>query len=133
MYVSLTAATRLSLRVKNRSEELRSTRFQRDKWRLEGNRLQKRLRFLRNLDRETPEDKTLHLICDIYATHRHPNVQERLQKYPCFNMYFMPTSASWLNMVERFFRDISENYLRRGVFTRVPELTAAIDEYIAHH
>ena len=48
-------------------------------------------------------------------------------------MHFTPTSASWLNMVERFFRDISENRLRRGVFTSVPDLVAAIDEYVAHH
>jgi transposase len=91
------------------------------------------LRFLRKIDHETPRDKTLHLICDNYATHKHPNVQEWLEKHPRFNMHFTPTSASWLNMVERFFRDISENRLRRGVFTSVPELIAAIDEYIDHH
>lgn len=91
------------------------------------------LRFLRKIDHETPRDKTLHLICDNYATHKHPNVQEWLEKHPRFNMHFTPTSASWLNMVERFFRDISENRLRRGVFTSLPELIAAIDEYIDHH
>ena len=91
------------------------------------------LKFLRQIDRETPKDKTLHLIADNYATHKHPNVQDWLVKHPRFNMHFTPTSASWLNMVERFFRDISENRLRRGVFTSVPELVVAIDEYIAHH
>ena len=91
------------------------------------------LKFLRQIDRETPKDKTLHLIADNYATHKHPNVQDWLVKHPRFNMNFTPTSASWLNMVERFFRDISENRLRRGVFTSVPELVVAIDEYIAHH
>jgi transposase len=91
------------------------------------------LRFLRKIDRETPKGKTLHLICDNYATHKHPNVQAWLEKHPRFNMHFTPTSASWLNMVERFFRDISENRLRRGVFTSVPELTAAIEQYVAHH
>jgi transposase len=91
------------------------------------------LRFLRKIDRETPKGKTLHLICDNYATHKHPNVQSWLEKHPRFNMHFTPTSASWLNMVERFFRDISENRLRRGVFTSVPELTAAIEQYVAHH
>jgi len=91
------------------------------------------LKFLRQIDRETPKDKTLHLIADNYATHKHPNVQDWLLKHPRFNMHFTPTSASWLNMVERFFRDISENRLRRGVFTSVPELVVAIDEYIAHH
>ena len=91
------------------------------------------LKFLRQIDRETPKGKTLHLIADNYATHRHPAVQEWLAKHPRFNMHFTATSALWLNRVERFFRDISENRLRRGVFTSVPELVAAIDGYIAHH
>jgi transposase len=91
------------------------------------------LKFLRKIDRETPKDKTLHLIADNYATHKHPLVQDWLKKHPRFNMHFTPTSASWLNMVERFFRDITTERLRRGVFTSVPELQAAIDEYVAHH
>lgn len=91
------------------------------------------LKFLRQIDRETPTDKALHLIVDNYATHKHPKVQEWLEKHPRFNMHFTPTSASWLNMVERFFRDITAKRLRRGVFTSVAELTAAIEEYIAHH
>jgi transposase len=91
------------------------------------------LKFLRKIDRETPKDKTLHLIADNYATHKHPVVQEWLAKHPRFNMHFTPTSASWLNMVERFFRDITVNRLRRGVFTSVPELVTAIDKYVAHH
>ena len=91
------------------------------------------LKFLKKLDRETPKDKTLHLIADNYATHKHPVVQEWLAKHPRFQMHFTPTSASWLNMVERFFRDITTERLRRGVFTSVPELVSAIDEYIDHH
>lgn len=91
------------------------------------------LKFLRKIDRETPKDKALHLIADNYATHKHPVVQEWLAKHPRFHMHFTPTSASWLNMVERFFRDLTTERLRRGVFTSVPELTAAIDEYVAHH
>jgi len=91
------------------------------------------LKFLKKIDRETPKDKTLHLIADNYATHKHPVVQEWLAKHPRFVMHFTPTSASWLNMVERFFRDITTERLRRGVFTSVPELVAAIDEYVAHH
>ena len=63
------------------------------------------LKFLRQIDRETPKDKTLHLIADNYATHKHPAVQQWLTKHPRFNMHFTPTSASWLNMAERFFRD----------------------------
>jgi transposase len=91
------------------------------------------LKFLRKIDRETPQDKTLHLIADNYATHKHPAVQAWLAKHPRFNMHFTPTSASWLNMVERFFRDLTTERLRRGVFTSVPELVSAIDEYVAHH
>lgn len=91
------------------------------------------LKFLKKIDRETPKDKTLHLIADNYATHKHPVVQEWLVKHPRFVMHFTPTSASWLNMVERFFRDITTERLRRGVFTSVPELITAIDQYIAHH
>ena len=91
------------------------------------------LKFLRQIDSETPKDKALHLICDNYATHKHPVVQRWLAKHPRFHMHFTPTSASWLNMVERFFRDITTERLRRGVFTSVAELTQAIDEYIVHH
>jgi transposase len=91
------------------------------------------LKFLKTIDRETPKGKTLHLIADNYATHKHPNVQKWLAKHPRFHMHYTPTSASWLNMVERFFRDITTERLRRGVFTNVPELVSAIDAYIAHH
>jgi transposase len=91
------------------------------------------LKFLKKIDRETPKDKTLHLIADNYATHKHPAVQEWLAKRPRFNMHFTPTSASWLNMVERFFRDLTTERLRRGVFTSVPELVGAINEYVQHH
>ena len=91
------------------------------------------LKFLRQIDRETPKNKALHLIADNYATHKHPVVQKWLARHPRFHMHFTPTSASWLNMVERFFRDITTERLRRGVFTSVPELIGAIDEYIDHH
>ena len=91
------------------------------------------LKFLRKIDRETPKEKMLHLIADNYATHKHPSVQAWLDKHPRFVMHFTPTSASWLNMVERFSRDITTERIRRGVFTSVPELIAAIDEYVAHH
>lgn len=91
------------------------------------------LKFLKKIDRETPKDKTLHLIADNYATHKHPVVQDWLAKHPRFQMHFTPTSASWLNMVERFFRDLTTERLRRGVFTSVGELVEAIDEYVTHH
>jgi len=91
------------------------------------------LDFLRQINRETPKDKSLHLICDNYATHKHPKVKQWLDTHRRFHMHFTPTSASWLNMVERFFRDITTKRLRNGVFRSVPELTAAIKEYIAVH
>ena len=91
------------------------------------------LTFLRQIDRETPKDKALHLICDNYATHKHPTVRAWLAKHPRFHVHFTPTSASWLNMVERFFRDITTERLRRGVFRSLPELISAIKEYIAVH
>jgi transposase len=89
------------------------------------------LAFLRQIDRETPKDKVLHLICDNYATHKHPRVKAWLKKHPRFHMHFTPTSGSWLNMVERFFRSITVDRLRRGVFQSVAELTQAIEGYIA--
>ncbi|MCM2290441.1 MAG: IS630 family transposase [Sulfuritalea sp.] len=91
------------------------------------------LDFLRQIDRQTPKDKELHLICDNYATHKHLKVKEWLEKHPRFHVHFTPTSASWLNMVERFFRSISTDRLERGVFRSVPELITAIEEYITVH
>ena len=91
------------------------------------------LDFLRQINRETPPDKELHLICDNYSTHKHSKVKEWLAKHPRFHVHFTPTSASWLNMVERFFRDLTVERLRDGVFRSVPELIAAIKEYIAVH
>ena len=91
------------------------------------------MKFLRLIDRKTPKHLQLHLIVDNYGTHSHPAVQAWLDKHPRFVMHFTPTSASWLNMVERFFRDISENRIRRDSFTSVAELELAIDSYIAHH
>ncbi len=91
------------------------------------------LRFLRLIDRRTPKDKQLHLIVDNYATHKHAAVKRWLDRHPRFHIHFTPTSASWLNMAERFFRDLTVKRLRRGVFRSVDELVAAIDDYIAQH
>jgi transposase len=91
------------------------------------------LKFLRLIDRRTPKHLGLHLIVDNYGTHSHPAVQEWLAKHPRFVMHFTPTSASWLNMVERFFRDITDKRIRRDSFTSVSELELAIDLYVAHH
>src|SRR3546814_10495861 len=78
-------------------------------------------------------NKNLHLIVDNYATHKHPKVRAWLDKHPRFHMHFTPTSTSWLNMVERFFRDITDKGIRRGAFASVAELEAAINDYIAAH
>jgi len=91
------------------------------------------LRFLRQIDRETSQDQAWHLICDHSATHKHPKVLTWRARHPRITMPCTPTSASWLNMVERFFRDISEQRLRRGVFPSVPELISAIEAYVDHH
>jgi transposase len=96
-------------------------------------RHQEWLKFLQLIEAQTPADRDLHLILDNYATHKHPKVQKWLAKHPRFHLHFTPTSASWLNMVERFFRDLTVNRLRRGVFHSVPELVAALENYIAQH
>lgn len=91
------------------------------------------LRFLRQLDQETPAELELHLIVDNYATHKHDSVKKWLARHPRFHMHFIPTSASWLNMVERFFGLLTERRLRRGVFRSVPELIDAVDDYLKHN
>jgi len=96
-------------------------------------RHQEWLKFLRVIDQVAPGGKQIHLIADNYATHKHPKVQRWLARHPRFHLYFTPTSASWLNMVERFFRDLTQNQLRRGVFRDVEELTLAIRHYIDKH
>ncbi len=96
-------------------------------------RHQEWLKFLRVIDHVTPADKDLHLIVDNYATHKHPKVQRWLARHPRFHVYFTPTSSSWLNMVERFFRDLTQHRLRRGVFRHIEELVRAIGDYIDRH
>ncbi len=96
-------------------------------------RHQEFLRFLRKLDRETPNRLDIHLIADNYATHKHAKVKAWLEKHPRFHLHFTPTSASWLNQVERFFAEITSNAIRRGVFKSVTELEAAIDDYLVKH
>src|SRR5277367_2122165 len=99
----------------------------------ERHRHQEWLKFLRVLDQVTPPDKQLHLIADNYATHKHARVQRWLSRRPRFHVHFTPTSASWLNMVERFFRDLTQNRLRRGVFRDLEELIMAVETYIDRH
>jgi transposase len=96
-------------------------------------RHQEFLAFLRAIDRHTAKHFDLHLIVDNYATHKHPKVREWLRRHPRFHLHFTPTSASWLNLVERFFGLISSQRIRRGVFRSVAELEAAIRHYLEHH
>jgi transposase len=96
-------------------------------------RHQEWLRFLRMIDQTVPADKDIYLICDNYSTHKHERVQRWLEKHVRFHVRFTPTSASWLNMVERFFRDLTQNRLRRGVFQDLEQLIMAIGEYIDGH
>ncbi len=96
-------------------------------------RHQEWIKFLRQIDAETPEEFDLHLIADNYATHKHPKVKAWLKRHKRFHMHFIPTSSSWLNVVERFFRDLTEKRLRRGVFRSVRQLVAAIKAYIDAH
>ena len=89
-------------------------------------RHQEFLKFLRTLDRAFPGEGDLHLIVDNYRTHKHANVDAWLQKHPRFHLHFIPTSSSWLNLVERWFRELTDKALRRGVFHSVPDLIDAI-------
>ena len=96
-------------------------------------RHQEFIRFLRKIDAETAPEFNLHLIIDNYATHKHPRVQSWLRRHPRFHLHFIPTSSSWLNMVERWFREITDKRIRRGSFASVPELIAAIEAYLNGH
>jgi transposase len=89
------------------------------------------LKFLKTIDREVPRGLQVHLILDNYSTHKHQNVQRWLTRHKRFHLHFTPTSSSWLNQVERWFRDLTEKNLRRGIFGSVPELVASIEDYLA--
>ena len=88
------------------------------------------LKFLRTVDREVPKGLQVHLILDNYSTHKHDNVKKWLAKHPRFQLHFIPTSSSWLNMVERWFGKLDDKAIRRGVFHTVPDLIAAIESYL---
>ena len=96
-------------------------------------RHQEWLKFLKLIDSGVPAGREVHLVCDNYATHKHPKVLAWAAKHPRFVFHFTPTGASWLNMVERFFRDLSEKALKRGSFFNVDDLIGAIEEYINQH
>ncbi len=93
-------------------------------------RHQEFLQFLRRLDGEFPPALDLHLILDNYGTHTHPKVRRWLARHPRFHLHFTPTSASWLNLVERWFRELTDKRIRRGVFRSVSELITAIHEFL---
>ena len=93
-------------------------------------RHQEFLKFLRTIDRQVPKDLAIHLILDNYATHKHPDVKAWLNTHPRFHLHFTPTSSSWLNLVERWFRELTDKALRRGIFHSVPDLIAKIEAYL---
>jgi transposase len=96
-------------------------------------RHQEWIKFLKQIDAETPAELDLHLIVDNYATHKHPKVQSWLKRNRRFHLHFIPTSSSWLNLVERWFREITDNRIRRGTFRNVEQLNQAIMDYIEQH
>ena len=96
-------------------------------------RHQEWIKFLKKIDAETPPELDLHLIIDNYATHKHPKVQSWLKRHKRFHIHVIPTSSSWLNVIERWFRDITCNRIRNGVFRSVEQLEQAIRDYIDHH
>lgn len=88
------------------------------------------LRFLKQIDRQSPAELAIHIIADNYSAHKHPKVKEWLKRHARFVMHFTPTSSSWLNLVERFFAELTEEVVREGSFKSVPELLAAIENYL---
>lgn len=96
-------------------------------------RHQEFLAFLKQIDEETEPERELHLILDNYGTHKHPKVEAWRARHPRFHFHFIPTSSSWLDLVERWFRELTQNRLHRGVFRSVAELEAAIAEYVKMH
>ena len=91
------------------------------------------IKFLNTIDREVPDGLQVHLILDNYATHKHSQVQKWMKRHKRFHFHFTPTSSSWLNQVERWFRDLTDKNLRRGIFASVPELLASIESYLNAH
>lgn len=97
----------------------------------ERHRHQEFLKFLRRLDQEFPGELTMHLVMDNYGTHKHPKVQSWLKRHPRFVPHFVPTSSSWLNLIERWFGELTNKRIRRGSFGSVTELEQAIAEFLA--
>ena len=91
------------------------------------------LKFLKTIDAEVPDGLAVHLILDNYSTHKHDDVQKWLRRHKRFRLHFTPTSSSWLNLVERWFRELTDKALRRGSFNSVPALITAIEDYLEAH
>ena len=100
---------------------------------MDKHRHQEFIRFLNKINRQVLPNLDVHLIADNYATHKHPKVKAWLARHPRFHMHFTPTSASWLNLVERFFGEITRKRIRRGVFHSVVDLQRAINDYLEIH
>lgn len=96
-------------------------------------RHQEWIKFLQMIDEQTPKELALHLIVDNYATHKHEKVKRWLKRHPRFHVHFIPTSSSWLNIVEGFFRNLDQRRLKRGIFQNVPVLIQVIMDYIEDH
>jgi len=96
-------------------------------------RHQEWIKFLKMIDKQTPSELDLHVIVDNYATHKHEKVKRWLKRHPRFHMHFIPTSSSWLNIVEGFFRNLDQKRLKRDAFSSVPQLIKAIMDYIHDH
>jgi len=95
-------------------------------------RHQEWIKFLKRIDHEVPPELDIHLIVDNYRTHKHEKVKRWLERHPRFHVHFIPTSSSWLNLIERWFRELTHKRIRRGVFRSVPRLEAAILEFLDH-
>jgi transposase len=100
---------------------------------MQRHRHQEFIRFLNQIERDVPEDKSIHVILDNYCTHKHSKVRAWLARHPRWTFHFIPTSSSWLNAVEGFFAKLTRRRLKHGVFHSVVDLQAAINRFIAEH
>lgn len=100
---------------------------------MQRHRHQEWIKFLKLIDQQTPKELALHLVVDNYATHKHAKVKSWLKRHPRFHVHFTPTSSSWLNLIERWFREITEKRLRRSTFRNAKQLVSAIQSYVDEH
>jgi transposase len=100
---------------------------------MQRHRHQQFIRFLKSIDAQTLQELDLHLMVDNHGTHKHPRVKAWLRRHPRFHLHFIPTSSSWLNLVERWLRELTDKRIRRGSFGSVPDLIRAIHNYLHNH